>query len=184
MIFELAKVGKERSSRADVRQFAQALITEHEVRLNELILVTESKDRRDTAAKPGEKNGQRSTTLNDSTPERTRTGVLVRDKATTRDSRIVFQPTDFLTIRESVCSQLSENMKKEWESTSDAEFDRAFLKHQIMAHQSLIATIKSLKTTASTEMQSSFDGSLKSLTEHLKLARLLSGTETTIDIAR
>ena len=187
MIFDCAKLGKERAERADVRRFAEMLIADHQKRLDDLNALSGKKVAQEKAAdgstkknpesqekKIENRNNDAASGLGDNSPDRSRTAVLVHDYGTSRDSRMVFHPTDFLAIREDVFGHLNEIAKKEWEGLSGAEFDRLFLKHQILAHELLISTIQAIRPTASTELQSSLDRDLGKWKVHLQMARNLS----------
>lgn len=169
MIFDCAKLAKDRAERANVRSFAETLTADHQKCLDDLNSLSGKKAPQDKTTDGSEKKA-----LGDNSKDRSRTAVLVHDYGASRDSRMVFHPTDFLAIREDVFRHLNETTRKEWEGISGAEFDRAFLKHQILGHELLIATMQAIRPTASAELQSSIDRDLVKWKTHLQMARNLS----------
>ena len=172
MVLECAKIGKERSADPDVRAFADFVTTEHKKCVDDLQAV--AKDKKDDRVSPAaaRDEGDRKT-LGDTSPDRRRTAVLIQDDGKSRASRMVFHPTDFVTVHEDVYKHLHSTMKKEWEAVSGQEFDRAFMKHQVMAHEMLLASMKSVRSNASAEMRKSLDAGIEKVTQHLKQAREL-----------
>ena len=172
MIFECAKIGKERSANSAVRTFADAMTVEHRKCLDDLKAI--AKDTKDDGASAsatrdeGVKNS-----LGDTTPDRRRTAVLIQDEGKSRASGVIFRPADFLAVDEDVYNHLQKTMKKEWEAVSAEEFDRAFMRHVVMAHEMLLATMKSVRPTASTELRKSLDAGIEKLEGRLKSAREL-----------
>jgi len=169
MIVEGAKIGKERATSSDVKSFADAMLADHEKCVKDLEAVKGNKD--DGAAASRNQNDRK--TLGDTTPDRRRTAVLIQDDGKSRGSAAIYHPTDFLAVHEDVFNHMKNSMKKEWEGVSTEEFDRAFMKHQVMAHEMLLATMQSVRSTASTEMRKSLDDGIAKTKDHLKQAREL-----------
>lgn len=172
MVLECAKVGKERATGSEVRSFAENVTAEHQKCVDDLRRVAKAKKDDRVSAASGRAENERKN-LGDTTPDRRRTAVLVQDQGQSRDARMVFRPTDFVAVHEDVYKHLHNTMKKEWENVNGADFDRAFMKHQVMAHEMLLASMRSVRPTASTEMRRTLDLGIEKVQDHLKQAREL-----------
>ena len=118
------KIGKERTANSAVRTFADAMVVEHQKCVNDLKAIAKAKkDDRLSTSSIRDANGKKS--LGDTTPDRRRTAVLIQDDGKSRDSHVIFHPTDFLAVHEDISNHLHSKMKKEWEGVSAEEFDRA-----------------------------------------------------------
>jgi predicted outer membrane protein len=166
MVLECAKIGAERATNPEIRSLAESLAAEHKHCLDELNAFR-------NADRPGQPSERPGSALQDTTPERSRTAVVVQDEGRTRDRQAFFRPTDFLAVREDMCKKLKDIATKEWESVKGAEFDNAFLKHQVMAHEALLASIQAVRPSASSALQPLLDQSVEKYQKHLERARQL-----------
>lgn len=195
IILGCAKLGKERASHADVKTFADALVIEHQKCLDALesgktkaVTRSDKHDSQDVRSGNGQANGivkddrngqSRSTArsqgggIGDNTAERERTAVFVKDDGTSRAGSAVYRPTDFVQVREDMCVRLQSVAKKEWEGIADADFDRSFMQHQVMGHEMLLASMKAVRPTATSELQTQIDEGIEKTTKHLETARKL-----------
>ena len=191
MILECAKFGREHAQRPEVKHFAEMLVTDHE-KCQEDLRATKARTEDRTKAEESkvknqsDKETRREETdsaqqskntksdLGDNSTDRSRTAVLIQDDGKSRDERMVYHPTDFLAVREEVSHQMLDIARKDWDTLSGVDFDNAFVRHQILAHEMMIASIKSVRPGTSTTMRTSLDRSLEQLKNHLKTARELS----------
>ena len=183
MILGCAKLGKERTDSSSVREFAETLIADHQKCLDEFEVMqakNQKISKEDNA--PNGKNAKQQAKISDESKEearesdRARIAILTKDDGKSRGGAMLYQPTDFLMIREEVSKHLKDAVKEEWEGVSDADFNREFLRHQVMAHKSLLASMRAVYSTASSTMQATLDKRMKTIAKHLELAQSLEKT--------
>jgi len=199
-IVECAKLAKDHTENQQVRQFADKLVADHQKCCemmenwgrgdsrayppgrNAAKTTTTTQEETTTTTRDGQttresttrrEGEQPRTTLQDNTPDRSRTAVVIRDNGESRNQGLVFRPTDFLAVREDVANHLQGVARKEFESCKGAEFDKAFVKHQVMAHECMLATLRSVRTNASSDLQQQIDRGVEQMQQHLNEARQL-----------
>ena len=179
IVLECAKLARERAVSSDIKNLAEKLVQEHEHCASTLDSVINARPEVSGSARTdGETdqlNADGTPKLQDRTPNRERTAKLIEDAGTSRDNRLLYQPTDFLAVKESVANDLKSIADKEWDGVSGEDFDRAFVKHQIFAHEMLLSTIQAVRGNASAELQDSLDKQSDRISEHLKAIRNLDG---------
>lgn len=183
MIIECAKMAKDRGTREDVKKLADSLTVNHQKFLDELSgtkaattvnnttkgVAKAELDQAKAESSVKETNAKTTeTTLGDNTPDRRRTAVVIKDDGSSRADAVVYQPTDFLAVREDICNQLKSIAKKEFENVEGADFDRAFLKHQAFAHEMLLASLRAVRPSATAARQANIDSQIEKLEQHLE----------------
>jgi predicted outer membrane protein len=165
LIVESSRRALERAANQNIKNFAQTMVTEHSRALDQLSGIRGAE--RTTTAKvdPGHPKGF--------VPARS--GIVVRDEqGKLRGGRLIYRPTDFLEVKEQVYDHLRSSMEKEWEGITGSEFDRAYIKHMIAAHEGMLASCKALRQSASEDLGKVIDAGTSKLENHLRQARRLS----------
>lgn len=179
IVLECAKLAQERASSSDIKSMAEKLEAEHQRCASSLdSIINSSRSTTSATDRPGETdqlNADGTPKLQDRTPNRERTATLIEDNGESRDHRLMYQPTDFLSVKEAVASNLKDVARKEWDGVSGEEFDKAFVKHQVFAHEMLLSTIKAVRSNASSEFQETLDKEGNLISDHLKALREMDG---------
>lgn len=184
MVLECAKTGVSKAKSPAVKNLAETLVAHHEKCAAELkdavskkgdvsVRTEAANDSAEAKAREEKKaaENRNKPALADTTPDRSRTAVLVQDEGRTRDARNLFTPTDFLSIQEKVAADMQSFAKKQIDAIPESEFDKAFIHHQIMAHECCLANAKAVRSNASAEMQASIDKGVEKLNAHLEAIR-------------
>jgi len=177
-ILECSKEAQTRASNDNLKQFAQAMATEHEKCVNDLNNRRGTRSN-DAAYAPNRNdnnrndNGdvERKNNARVRDADTNKTAVLFKDDGQSRGGHVMYRPTDFLAVREDVCNKTKGTMKDLWRNLSGADFDKAYVMHMVAAHECLLANLKSLRPTASQEMQAELDRGIQKTREHLDQCR-------------
>ncbi len=108
-----------------------------------------------------------------------KTAALIKDDGQSRDERLVYKPCDFVAVKKAVCDRMKEVAEKEMGELSGPQFDKAIGKHLLMAHEAAIASIDSVHSSASKDLQACLTEAKEKMNEHLKLCRNLCKTMET-----
>jgi predicted outer membrane protein len=170
-ILDCAKMAIDRVSNADVKSLAQSIQSAHEQIAAEL--------ERDQAAASGASphSDRTKATLTDTTPDHSRTAVVIQDDGKSRNNAVLFRPTDFLAVRTEVFGKLEDVARREWKGLSEAECERAFLAHQVVAHEAFLASAQAVRGGASDELRSSIDRASANAKRHIERLRQLCDEE-------
>jgi len=155
---ECAAMAEDRAENTRIKEMARAVVAEHK-RFDERL------------------NAFTQTTADDvnnkQTPPASKTATLLKDDGRSRDGRLAFKPTDFLTVKETVCKELRSMAEKEFKDLKGADFDNAFLAHMVFGHEALIATVDAVKGDATQQLQTTLNDFRQISEQHLKNVRNL-----------
>jgi predicted outer membrane protein len=164
MVIDCAKLGESQATNKEVKDFATQLVADH------------TKCMEDCKKKFSSTNND---TNNDNATEAKPAVVITNDGGASRDGRVFYRPTNFVDVKESVYKELKSKAEEQFKALKGAQFDEAFIKHQVMAHECILANIKVVRKNASKELAKDLDVMSEQLTSHLNRAKEISKTVTT-----
>jgi len=170
-VVECSKMAQERATNENVKQFAQMMVTDHSACLDKLEAI-----RKATPETTGSVNRNNSiiSRAENAVVDPKNAGVLIKDpEGKQRDGKLMYQPTDFVQVKEEVCKQMKATMAKEMKNITGSDFDRAYMMHIVAGHEALLASCKAVRPTASKEFQAMLDQNIEKMTTHAKQARQL-----------
>jgi len=153
-----AEMVENHSDNARIKELARAIVADHK-RFGERLNAFSRTAVNDTAA--------------DQTTAPAKTATLLKDDGRSRDARLPFKPTDFLSVKETVCKDLRAKAEKEFKNLKGKEFDHAFLAHMVFGHEALISGIDAVRADATQQLQTTLDEFRDLSTQHLKNVRNL-----------
>jgi len=176
-ILECSKDAQTRASNDGLKQFAQTMATEHQKCVDDLsnrrgadgnraAYVAPNRNQNDNANAVERRNNAR---VRDA--DSNKTAVLFKDDGQSRGGHVMYRPTDFLAVREDVCSKTKASMKDLWRNLSGAEFDKAYAMHMVAAHECLLANLRAIRPTASQDMQAEIDRGIEKTRQHIDQCR-------------
>lgn len=172
-IIECSQSVAGRSTRDDLKEFARTIVNDHDTFRNKLNAWSSQ-----STAQPAPQNGQR-----DANNSGVFSATLIKDDGAARAGKMLFQPTDFVSVKEKVCDKLHNDAKKYFEKLSADEFDRAYVVHMTMAHEALIASIDAVSGSATPELQAHLKELKDAAQHHLDRLKELSSSLATAKTA-
>jgi len=157
-----AEMAEDRTENTRIKELARAIVADHK-RFHERL------------------NAFTSTTADDvnnkQVPAPSKTATLLKDDGRSRDNRLTFKPTDFLSVKETVCKNLKSKFEKEFKALKGSEFDDAFLAHMVFGHEALIASVDAMRGDATQQLQTTLDDFRQVSEQHLKNVRSLRNAQ-------
>ncbi|MFT3881614.1 MAG: DUF4142 domain-containing protein [Gemmatales bacterium] len=171
-VLECSKDAQAQTKNENVKQFAQTMVTEHHSCLDQM--ENYRKERGKATNELGQTGNPPVARAENVQVDPKKSGILVKDEAgRQRDGKMMYHATDFVQVKEDICNQMKAKMSKEMKALPASEFDRAYMMHMVASHEMLLATCKSVRKTASKDLQAMLDQNIDKLTVHLKQAQTL-----------
>jgi len=190
---ELAKFAQERAKSDEVKDFAARMIKDHTQQADKLARIagnlvnsgtargtTETRrEVRKVPATEGKEEERRDDRKEADTPrEDRRVGreEAREDRREIREERreervTARQPFNWVTVHKEVGEQCLESSKKELGRYEGADFDKAYMGHQIVAHMKMVDELKVFKNYATGQLQQDIEEGIDTAEHHLKEAR-------------
>lgn len=182
---EFSEVARDRATREDVKNFARRMADDHR-KFQQMFGAADDKSFLDRAKDAAKSDTDRPLVGRPGAvrtpPEKTAT--LVQDDGRSRDGGLAFRPTDFVEVKEKVCSELRNDAKRQFEALKGSDFDHAYLAHMRIGHQMMLATIDAVKGTASEDLQKKLEALHEDCEQHLEQVKELQKTSTEDDTSR
>ena len=152
---DISRMGQQHAEAAEVKDFASKMVQEHQQLVHELEQIAGKVGQRHDPTAAQQQTGQQRSQSLQQTP--TSTG----EESAQQLVQLIGQ----------VEMQMAEKLKEALQKTEGAQFDRSFMSLQLLAHMSMLETLKVTKSQASSQLQQTIEQAEQSMQQHLEEAQ-------------